>query len=312
MTTRLYTHPACLEHDPGRLHPERPERLKAVLDALDAPEFAALERIEAPRAERLQIERVHAPFYVDYVLRAVPEAGRVDLDADTTLSAGSGEAMLRAAGAVCAAVGAAIRGEAKHSFCAVRPPGHHAESDEAMGFCLFNNIAIGAAEARAVHGLERVAIVDFDVHHGNGTQHMFERDPHVFFASTHQWPLYPSTGAADETGVGNVVNACLSPLDGSEEFRAAMSEKVLPALERFRPQLVLISAGFDAHCMDPLGSLNLTDEDFAWITRELCGLADRHAEGRVVSALEGGYDLDALASASAAHVKALMDGRARS
>jgi acetoin utilization deacetylase AcuC-like enzyme len=312
MTTRLYTHSACLDHDPGRLHPERSERLEAVLQALDAPEFAALERIEAPRAERFQIERVHAPFYVDYVLRAVPEAGRVDLDADTTLSRGSGEAMLRAAGAVCAAVGAAIRGEAKHAFCAVRPPGHHAEADEAMGFCLFNNIAIGAAEALAVHGLERIAIVDFDVHHGNGTQHMFERDPRVFFASTHQWPLYPNTGAAEETGVGNVMNACLSPLDGSEEFRAAMSEKVLPALERFRPQLVLISAGFDAHCMDPLGSLNLVDEDFAWITRELCRVADRHAEGRVVSALEGGYDLDALASASAAHVKALMDWRARS
>jgi len=306
MTTRLYTHPACLEHDPGRLHPERPARLQAVLAALEGPDFASLERLEAPRAERTQIGRVHDPDFVDMLLSAVPEVGRADLDADTTLSAGSGEAALRAAGAVCAAVGAAIRGEAKHSFCAVRPPGHHAEAAQAMGFCLFNNVAVGAAEAIA-QGLDRVAVIDFDVHHGNGTQHMFERDSQVFFASTHQWPLYPGTGAARETGVGNVVNAPLPPLAGSAEFRQAMTEKILPALDAFRPDLILISAGFDAHWLDPLGSLNLDEADYAWITEELCRVADRHAKGRVVSTLEGGYDLDALAASAAAHVKALMD-----
>jgi acetoin utilization deacetylase AcuC-like enzyme len=306
MTTRLYTHAACLDHDPGRLHPERPARLEAVLAALEAPDFALLDRVEAPRAERAQLARVHDPDYVEMVLAAVPEVGRADLDADTTLSAGSGEAALRAAGAVCAAVGAAVRGEAKHAFCAVRPPGHHAESDQALGFCLFNNIAVGAAEAKA-QGLDRIAVVDFDVHHGNGTQHMFERDSQVFFGSTHQWPLYPGTGAAGETGIGNVVNAPLPPLSGSAEFRQAMAEKILPAIDRFRPDLIMISAGFDAHWLDPLGSLNLDEADYAWITGELCRLADRHAQGRVVSTLEGGYDLDALAASAAAHVKALMD-----
>ncbi|MBM3533170.1 MAG: histone deacetylase family protein [Alphaproteobacteria bacterium] len=306
MTTRLYTHAACLDHDPGRLHPERPARLQAVLAALEGPDFAALERLEAPRAKRAQIGRVHDLDYVDMLLAAVPDVGRADLDADTTLSAGSGEAALRAAGAVCAAVAAAVRGEAKNAFCAVRPPGHHAEAAQAMGFCLFNNVAVGAAEAIA-QGLDRVAIIDFDVHHGNGTQHMFERDFQVFFASTHQWPLYPGTGAADERGIGNVVNAPLPPLAGSAEFRQAMTEKILPAVDRFRPDLILISAGFDAHWLDPLGSLNLDEADYAWITEALCRIADRHAEGRVVSTLEGGYDLDALAASAAAHVKALMD-----
>lgn len=308
MLTRLYTHAACLEHDPGRLHPERPARLEAVLAALDDPAFAALERVEAPRAELSQLERVHDAGYVEMVLAAVPAAGRADLDADTTLSAGSGEAALRAAGAVCAAVGAAIRGEARHAFCAVRPPGHHAEADQAMGFCLFNNIAVGAAEAKA-QGLDRIAVVDFDVHHGNGTQHMFDHDSQILFGSTHQWPLYPGTGASDETGIGNVVNAPLPPLSGSEEFRQAMAEKILPAIDRFRPDLIMISAGFDAHWLDPLGSLNLDEADYVWITEELCRLADRHAQGRVVSSLEGGYDLDALAASAAAHVKALMDWR---
>ena len=307
MTTRLYTHAACLDHDPGRLHPERPARLEAVLAALEAPAFAGLERIEAPRAELEQIERVHDPRYVEMVIAAVPEFGRVDFDADTTLSVGSGEAMLRAAGAVCAAVGWAMGGEGRHAFCAVRPPGHHAEAGEALGFCVFNNIAVGVGEAKAVHGLERVAVVDFDVHHGNGTQHLFERDPGVFFASTHQWPLYPGTGAESETGVGNVVNVALAPLSGSAEFRLGMAERILPALDRFRPELILISAGFDAHWLDPLGSLNLDEEDYAWVTGELCRIADRHAGGRVVSTLEGGYDLDALGASAAAHVKALMD-----
>jgi acetoin utilization deacetylase AcuC-like enzyme len=311
MSTRLYTHPACLGHDPGRLHPERPQRLEAVLAALEGEDFAALERVEAPRADKTQLGRMHDSRYVDLVLGAVPEFGRADLDADTTLSAGSGEAALRAAGAVAAAVDWAVAGEQRHAFCAVRPPGHHAEAAAAMGFCLFNNVAVGAAEGRA-KGLERIAVIDFDVHHGNGTQHMFEHDPNLFFGSTHQWPLYPGTGAASETGCGNVVNVPLSPLAGSEEFRQAMAERILPALDRFRPELILISAGFDAHWLDPLGSLNFTDEDYAWATKELCRLADRHARGRVVSTLEGGYDLDALASATAAHVKALMDWDGRS
>lgn len=312
MTTRLYTHPDCLDHDPGRLHPERPARLEAVLAALDGPDFAGLERVEAPEATRVQLERVHDPRYVETVLSSVPEFGRIDLDADTTLSVGSDRAALRAAGAVCAAVGWALTGENRRAFCAVRPPGHHAEAAEAMGFCLFNNIAIGVAEAKAVHGIERVAVIDFDVHHGNGTQHMFENDPTVFFGSTHQWPLYPGTGAADEVGSGNIVNVPLEPLSGSEEFREALAERILPALDRFRPELILISAGFDAHWLDPLGSLNLGEDDYVWATRELCRLADRHAKGRVVSALEGGYDLEALASSTAAHVKALMDWGRRS
>jgi acetoin utilization deacetylase AcuC-like enzyme len=311
MPTRLYTHRACLEHDPGRLHPERPQRLEAVLAALESPDFAALERIEAPRADKAQLSRMHDPRYIDLVMEAVPEFGRADLDADTSLSAGSGEAALRAAGAVVAAVDWAVAGEDRHAFCAVRPPGHHAEAATAMGFCLFNNVAVGAAEARA-KGLGRVAVIDFDVHHGNGTQHMFERDPTFFFGSTHQWPLYPGTGAEHETGCGNVVNVPLSPPAGSEEFREAMVERILPALDRFRPELILISAGFDAHWLDPLGSLNFTDDDYAWVTKELCRLADRHAKGRVVSTLEGGYDLDALASAASAHVKALMDWDGRS
>jgi acetoin utilization deacetylase AcuC-like enzyme len=306
MATRLYSHPACLDHDPGRLHPERPARIKAILEALDRPEFAALERREAPRAELHQIERVHPPAYVRGVLEAVPTRGYAALDADTTLSPGSGEAALRAAGAVVAAVGAVVAGECRNAFCAVRPPGHHAEAHTAMGFCLFNNAAVGAFEAKAAFGLKRVAVVDFDVHHGNGTQHIFERDATLFYASTHQWPLYPGTGAIGETGVGNVVNAPLPPMAGSPEFRFAFENRVLPALDRFRPDMIVVSAGFDAHRADPLASLNLDEADYAWATAALCRIADSHADGRVVSVLEGGYDLEALAASAAAHVTALM------
>ena len=234
MTTLLVTHPACFGHDPGRMHPESPARLKAVLAALEAPEFAALERRAAPLAEVEQIARVHARLYVDRVLHAIPSAGYVGFDPDTIASPGSGEAALRAAGAVTAAVDAVVAGEVRNAFCAVRPPGHHAEAARAMGFCLFNNVAVGAEQARKVHGLARIAVVDFDVHHGNGTQHMFERDADLFYASTHQWPFYPGTGAADETGVGNIVNVPLAPMSGSREFRAAMTEIVLPALRLFR------------------------------------------------------------------------------
>jgi acetoin utilization deacetylase AcuC-like enzyme len=306
MTTLLVTHRACFEHDPGRMHPESPARLKAILTALDAPEFATLKRRAAPLAEVEQIARVHARLYVDRVLQAIPSSGYVGFDPDTIASPGSGEAALRAAGAVTAAVDAVVIGEARNAFCAVRPPGHHAEAARAMGFCLFNNVAVGAEQARKVHGLARVAVVDFDVHHGNGTQHMFERDADLFYASTHQWPFYPGTGAADETGIGNIVNVPLAPMSGSREFRAAMTEIVLPALERFRPDLLLISAGFDAHADDPLASLRLHEADYEWATRALMAVADACCGGRVVSTLEGGYDLPALAASAAAHVRALM------
>lgn len=308
MTTLLYTHPACLEHNPGHGHPERPDRLKAVLAALDDPDFQGLERREAPMADIEQVARVHPRAYVERVLQAVPESGTVGLDPDTYLSPASGEAALRAVGAVCAAIDAVMAGEARNAFCAIRPPGHHAEAAQAMGFCLFNQVAAGAAHARAVHGLKRVAVVDFDVHHGNGTQHIFERDPDLFYASTHQMPLYPGTGAADERGVGNICNAPLSPAAGSDEFRAAMSETVLPALRAFAPELLLISAGFDAHRDDPLAGLSLVEDDYAWVTAELLRVAEACCGGRVVSALEGGYDLRALAASTAAHVRALMAG----
>jgi acetoin utilization deacetylase AcuC-like enzyme len=306
MATLLVTHPACFGHDPGRSHPESPARLKAILAALEAPEFAALERRAAPLAQVDQIARVHARPYVDQLLQAIPSSGYVGFDPDTIASPGSGEAALRAAGAVIAAVDAVAVGEARNAFCAVRPPGHHAEAARAMGFCLFNNVAIGAEQARQVHGLARIAVVDFDVHHGNGTQHMFERDADLFYASTHQWPFYPGTGAADETGVGNIVNVPLAPMSGSREFRAAMTEIVLPALSRFRPDLLLISAGFDAHADDPLASLRLGEADFDWATRALMAVADECCRGQVVSTLEGGYDLPALAASAAAHVRALM------
>ena len=306
MTTLLVTHGACFGHDPGRGHPESPARLKAVLSALEAPAFAGLERRIAPLAEIEQIARVHARLYVERVLQAIPSSGYVGFDPDTIASSGSGEAALRAAGAVTAAVDAVVAGEARNAFCAVRPPGHHAEAGRAMGFCLFNNVAVGAEQARKVHNLARIAVVDFDVHHGNGTQHMFQRDADLFYASTHQWPFYPGTGAADETGVGNIVNVPLAPMSGSPEFRAAMTEIVLPALRRFRPDLLLVSAGFDAHADDPLASLRLGEADFEWVTRALVAVADECCGGRVVSTLEGGYDLPALAASAAAHVRALM------
>jgi acetoin utilization deacetylase AcuC-like enzyme len=306
MATRVYTHPACLAHDMGAGHPECPARLEYVLAALKTPAFAALEWAQAPVAEFAQIMRAHPPAFIEGVLAAVPARGLAALDADTILSPGSGEAALRAAGSVVAAVDAVASGEITNAFCAVRPPGHHAEASAAMGFCLFNNVAIGAYHARAVHGLRRVAVMDFDVHHGNGTQAIFERDPDLFYASTHQMPLYPGTGSVQETGVGNICNAPLPPGAGSAEFRAVMAERVLPALDAFGPDLLIISAGFDAHRADPLANLQLEESDYAWATDELLTLAARHCRGRVVSALEGGYDLAALAASAAAHVRRLM------
>jgi len=306
MTTLLYSHEACLDHDPGPHHPESPDRLRAVLAALAADEFAPLLRREAPRAAREDIARVHPGDLIDALLAAVPASGHVGIDADTIMSPGSGEAALRAAGAVCAAVDAVIAGEAGNAFCAVRPPGHHAEPRRPMGFCLFNNVAVGALRARDVHGCRRVAVIDFDVHHGNGTQALFEDDADLFYASTHQSPLYPGTGASDETGVGNIVNVPLAPGSGTVPFQRAFNERILPALEDFRPDFLFVSAGFDAHRRDPLAQLDLAEADYTWATGVLARQAARHCGGRLVSTLEGGYDLAALGASAAAHVRALM------
>jgi acetoin utilization deacetylase AcuC-like enzyme len=303
---QLWTHPACLLHDTGPGHAERPERLATVLEALrDA--FPDLPWHEAPRATRGQLLRVHAESLLATVLET-HSPGRVHLDPDTVLSPASAEAALRAAGAAVAATDAVLHAtdaSARRAFCAVRPPGHHATADVAMGFCLFNSIAVAAAHARDDGGLSRIAIVDFDVHHGNGTQAIFEHDPRVLYLSSHQSPLYPDTGYADERGVGNVLNAPLRPASGGDALRAAWEGVLLPALDAFRPQLVLVSAGFDAHWRDPLAQLQWQAADYAWLTERLVDIADRHAGGRIVSMLEGGYDLQALRECSVAHVAAL-------
>jgi len=304
---RLYTHASCLQHDPGPGHAERPARLRAVLQALDQDRYAALDRVEAPLATREQLLQVHGADHIERILAGAPESGQHALDEDTLMSPGSVEAALRAAGANVAAVDAVMNGDGQRAFCAVRPPGHHATRDQAMGFCLFNNVAVAAAHALAVHGLKRVAIADFDVHHGNGTQAIFEHDPRVLFVSSHQSPLYPGSGHENERGAGNIVNAPLSPGSGSQEFRELWNGALLPRLAAFRPQLVLVSAGFDAHRDDPLADIRLGQEDYAWITERLVALARKHAGGRLVSTLEGGYDLAALAACASAHVSALME-----
>ncbi|MBS0640521.1 MAG: histone deacetylase family protein [Acetobacteraceae bacterium] len=308
MTTALITHPACLEHDTGPYHPETSERLRAVLAALESEEFAVLLREEAPRATVDQLARVHPRDYVEAILAIHPDLGEpVHLDGDTVMSTGSAEAAARAAGGAVKAVDAVMEGWARAAFAAVRPPGHHAEPNKPMGFCLFNNVAVAAAHARAQWGVERVAVVDFDVHHGNGTQAMFEADPGLFYASSHQSPCYPGTGMPNERGVaGNIVNATLRARDGSEAFRAAYMQTILPMLDAFAPGLLIISAGFDAHVADPLAQLRLDTVDYAWVTDELVKIADKHCGGRVVSVLEGGYDLDALAASAAVHVRGLM------
>ena len=307
MSVLLLTHRACLHHDPGPHHPECPDRLRAVLRALEQEEFAHLLRDEAPQATVEQLSRVHPERYVQAILSVRPEPDdSVALDGDTIMSWGSAEAALRAAGAAVAGVDAVCRGEVRRVFCATRPPGHHAEPNRPMGFCLFANAAVAARHAQAVHGIAKVAVVDFDVHHGNGTQACFEQDASLFYASSHQWPLYPGTGDAHETGVGNIVNALLPPGADGTAFRNAWEREVLPALEAFAPGLLVISAGFDAHARDPLAQLRVREADFAWLTERLCHLADRHCGGRLVSILEGGYDLDALAASTAAHVRVLM------
>jgi acetoin utilization deacetylase AcuC-like enzyme len=302
---RVYTHPACLSHDPGPGHAERPARLQAVVSAL-RENLPGLEWREAPLATRAQLARVHAPGLLAQVLDS--EIGdSLRLDPDTVMSPDSPQAALRAAGAAVAAVDAVLGGEADMAFCAVRPPGHHATHDTAMGFCLLNSIAVAAAHALAAHGLERVAILDFDVHHGNGSQDIFQREPRVLFLSSHQSPLYPGTGAASETGVGNIHNQPLAPMSDGAALRAVWREYLLPAAAAFQPQLLLVSAGFDAHRLDPLAQVRAEAEDFRWLGREIAALAHGCAGGRVVSLLEGGYSLEALGESSVAWLSGLLE-----
>ncbi len=308
MSTALISHSDCLGHVTPHGHPEQADRLRAVLAALEAEEFLYLVRVEAPLAEDVHILRAHPASYLAGLTDRVPSEGIAVVDGDTFLSPGSLIAARRGAGAVVKAVDMVMAGEVRNAFCAIRPPGHHAETSTAMGFCLFGNVVIGARHALEAHGLERVAIVDFDVHHGNGTQDLVWDDARILFCSSQQMPLYPGTGAVEECGAhGQIVNMPLPAGASGGVFRAGMIAKILPALEAFKPRMILISAGFDAHARDPLANLNLTEADFAWITSRLCDLADVHCDGRIVSTLEGGYDLAALASSTAAHVRVLME-----
>ncbi len=306
MSTLLITDPVFLDHLVPASHPERPDRLRAVDRALSDPRFERLVRRGAAPADQDTLSLAHDAAYVDFIASSVPADGFTRLDADTTLSPRSSVVAALAAGSVCLAVDEVVAGTVANAFCAVRPPGHHAEGDRAMGFCLFNNAVVGARHAQRRHGLGRVAIVDWDVHHGNGTQAIVWHDPSIFYASTHQMPLYPGTGDRNETGAGNILNVPLSPGAGSDEFAAAFDDLILPALNGFAPDLVVISAGFDAHWRDPLASINLREDDFAWATEALMEVASRHAGGRIVSTLEGGYDLEGLAASAAAHVETLM------
>ena len=308
MNLLYYTHPAALQHDAGPGHPEAARRLVAIERLLQERSPAFLDRREAPKATLEQLERVHPAPYPARILEAEPLSGYRQLDPDTAMSPGSGEAAQRAAGAACAAVDAVIGGEAKRAFVAMRPPGHHAEPDRPMGFCLFNTVAVGAMQARHAHGLGRIAIFDFDVHHGNGTQAAFWDDPETLYLSTHQMPLYPGTGAAHESGsFGNIVNAPCPPGMGSAAWRRLVESRILPRIDAFAPKLLMISAGFDAHAADPLAQMRLGEDDFAWATDAIVALARRHAEGRVVAVLEGGYDPPALASCVLAHLEALAE-----
>jgi acetoin utilization deacetylase AcuC-like enzyme len=308
MTTRLYSHPIYLEHLTPPGHPERPDRLRAIARVLEDEAFSKLDRVESPDGDEATILYAHPEEFVEKIRRAIPEEGIVRVDADTSVSPKSWEAALKAIGAANAAVDDVFAGRADNVFVASRPPGHHAEKTTAMGFCLFNNAAIAARYAQRHHGADKVAIVDWDVHHGNGTQDIFWEDPSVLYCSTHQMPLYPGTGAKGETGAGNIVNAPLSPQTGSDTFRDAFLSRVLPALDNFRPDVMIISAGFDAHHRDPLAEINLTEADFDWATGQLMDRAARFSNHRVVSLLEGGYDLQGLAFSVGAHVKRLMKG----
>jgi len=303
MSTIIIQHDDCLRHNPGPKHPESTQRVEAVLSGLK--DLKDLQHLPAPRATTEQIVRVHpAEFWADISCKE-PTQGVTQIASDTFMSNGSIDATLRASGGLCYAIDQILDDKAPRAFCAVRPPGHHSEPEIAMGFCLLNHVAIGALHALERPDIRRVAIIDFDVHHGNGTQATFEKNPDVLFVSSHQIPLYPGTGNIDETGCGNVLNLPLARGDGSRQFRKVWSKLGLPAVHRFEPDLILISAGFDAHQRDPLAQIELQDADYHWITGQICDLATDSCQGRVASILEGGYDLQALATASRAHVKAL-------
>lgn len=307
MTTLLYEHAAFGAHETPPGHPERADRYFAASTALAAERFGALERRTPPQASRAALARVHKAAFIDAIFAASPDDGMVRLDPDTTMGPHSLDAALRAAGGGVAAVDAIFAGEADNAFVLARPPGHHAPPDRAMGFCLFNSAAIAAMHARAAHGAKRVAVVDFDVHHGNGTEEAFWHDEFAFYASSHEWPQYPGTGRATDRGAfDTIVNAPLPTGASGEDFRKAWGERLLPALDAFAPDVIVISAGFDAHRADPVGGLRLTEPDFAWVTSEVMGVARARCGGRIVSLLEGGYDLSALAASAAAHVSALM------
>ena len=308
MATALYTHPSGLNHVTPPGHPERVARLEAMAKALSDPAFEALDRREAPLGSDDEVMRCHPAAYLEALREALPEEGYVSLDADTHMSPGSLTAALHAVGGCGAAIDAVLAGEVANAFVGCRPPGHHAEQARPMGFCLFGTAAIAAKRAVDHHGLERVAVLDFDVHHGNGTQALLWDEARTLFVSSHQSPLWPGSGAPHERGAhDNVINLPLAPMTGGAEMRKAWEREAFPALEDFRPELVIVSAGFDAHAADPLANLNWSTEDFAWITSRICDLADEHCGGRVVSTLEGGYDLDALAASVAAHVGVLME-----
>jgi acetoin utilization deacetylase AcuC-like enzyme len=308
MSTAFFTDPACLTHITPPGHPEQVARLHAILRVLDGADFAALDRRQAQPASVEELLRCHPQSYIDRIRAAIPAQGSHQLDPDTHVSPGSWDAAVNGLGAVLAALDTVMAGEAANAFAAIRPPGHHAETATPMGFCLFGTVAIAAKRALDHHGLSRVAVLDFDVHHGNGTQDLLWDEPRALFVSSHQFPLWPGTGRADEVGAhDNILNLPIAPNTAGPAFRAAWEENVFPRVEAFKPELILISAGFDAHADDPLAQLNLHDDDFIWITNRICDIADRHAGGRVVSALEGGYDLDALAASTAAHVKTLME-----
>ena len=306
VTTLVLSHPSYALHDTGPHHPERPDRVRAILKALEAASFAGLRRALAPGVDRATLLRVHTARYIDAIEAAGPAHGTVYLDPDTVMSPNSFEAIAHSAGGAAAAVDAVMTGSANNAFVAMRPPGHHAGMASPMGFCFFNNAAIAARHAQAVYGAERVAILDFDVHHGNGTQEIFWSDPTVLYASSHQMPLFPGTGARDECGEhGNIVNAPLSAGDDGARFREAVESQILPRIGSFHPDLIVISAGFDGHRHDPLGGLKLVENDFVWVTAKMMEIAERHAKGRIVSVLEGGYALSALGRSVVAHLKAL-------
>ncbi|MDH3665607.1 MAG: histone deacetylase family protein [Paracoccaceae bacterium] len=306
MSVLILTHPSSHDHVTPPGHPERVARIETVDRVLAGADYTNLPRVEAPAADDDQIGRAHTSAYIETIKLRLPSEGWVSLDPDTHMCPDSLTAARHAAGANIAAVEAVAGGAHKAAFCAVRPCGHHAEKDRAMGFCLFDNVAVGARHGLDALGLEKIAIVDFDVHHGNGTQDIFWNEPRVLFASSHQMPLYPGTGAAHETGVGNIFNAPLNPMSGGREMRVAYEGTIFPAVREFGPDLLMISAGFDAHAADPLANLNWQAEDFGWVTAELCKIAEECCEGRVVSTLEGGYDLDGLADSVAAHLDALI------